>query len=64
MKIQVKLTVNLNKLPPSAWEVRKGATGNYRRVRYDLGLSFGAGGIEWRFLHKGKVMGSVATDYS
>jgi hypothetical protein len=63
MKHQVKLTVDLTKLPRSAWEMRRGLNGSYRRVRYELGLSFGAGGIEWRFLYQGKVMGSVTSDY-
>jgi hypothetical protein len=63
MKSQVKLTVDLKNLPQSAWEVRKGVNGSYTRVRYDLGLAFGAGGIEWRFLYEGKVMGSVMSDY-
>jgi len=63
MKQGVKLTVDLKNLPQSAWDIRKGVNGAYRRVRYDLGLAFGAGGIEWRFLYKGKVMGSVTCDY-
>jgi hypothetical protein len=63
MKHQVMLTVDLKNLPRSAWEVRKGMNGSYRRVRYELGLTFGAGGIEWRFLYQGKVMGSVKSDY-
>jgi hypothetical protein len=60
----VKLSVNLESLPPEAWETRRGVSGKYRRVRYHLGLSFGPGGIEWRFLYEGKVIGSVECEYS
>jgi hypothetical protein len=62
-KIHVKLSVDLGKLPADAWERRKGLSGEYSRVHYHLGLSFGAGGIEWRFLYKGKVIGSVDCQY-
>jgi hypothetical protein len=64
LKAHVKLSVNLERLPPEAWEVRQGVSGKYRRVRYHLGLSFGPGGIEWRFLYQGKVIGSVECQYS
>jgi hypothetical protein len=64
LKAQVKLSVNLECLPSEAWEVRQGVSGKYRRVRFQLGLSFGPGGIEWRFLYKGKVIGSVQCEYS
>jgi hypothetical protein len=63
MKMHVRLTVDLNKIPENAWEKRQGTHGAYRRVQYELGLSFGAGGIEWRFLYNGKIMGSVACEY-
>lgn len=63
MKMHINLTVDLGKLPPDAWERKEGVRGTYRRVQYELGLSFGAGGIEWRFLYKGKVMGSVKCEY-
>jgi hypothetical protein len=64
LKAQVKLSVNLECLPSEAWEVRQGVSGKYKRVRFQLGLSFGPGGIEWRFLYKGKVIGSVQCEYS
>jgi len=64
LKLHVKLSVDLGKLPSDGWEKRKGVGGEYRRFRYNLGLSFGAGGIEWRFLHKGKVIGYVDCQYS
>ena len=65
LKMQVRLSVDLEKLPADAWENRKGIDGHfYRRYHYHLGLSFGAGGIEWRFLYKNKVIGSVTCKYS
>jgi hypothetical protein len=65
LKMQVSLSVDLEKLPTDAWENRKGINGcYYRRYHYHLGLSFGAGGIEWRLLHKNKVIGSVKCKYS
>ena len=60
----MKLSVNLGSLPESAWKTRQGLNGQYRRVYYQLGLAFGPGGIEWRFLHEGKVIGSVECQYS
>jgi len=63
LKLHVKLSVDLEKLPADAREKRKGVGGQYCRFRYQLGLSFGAGGIEWRFLHNGKIIGSVDCQY-
>lgn len=63
LKLHVKLTVNLQKLPSDAWENRRGVRGEYRRFRYQLGLRLVAGGIEWQFLHKGKIIGSVDCQY-
>jgi hypothetical protein len=57
------LTVDLQKLPSDAWEKRRGVKGEYRRFRYQLGLTLIAGGIEWQFLHKRKVIGSVDCQY-
>lgn len=59
----VRLSVDLTKLPASAWERLHGASGKYYRVHYILGLSFGPGGIEWRFLYDGQVLGSVDCQY-
>ena len=63
LKLHVKLSVNLRDLPSDAWERHRGVRGEYHRVRYTLGLVFGAGGIEWRFLHKGTIIGSVDCEY-
>jgi hypothetical protein len=54
----------LRDLPRDAWESKVGLSGEYVRVRYHLGLSFGAGGIEWRFLHNGTVIGAVDCQYT
>ena len=64
LEAHVKLSVNLGSLPENAWKTRQGLNGQYRRVYYQLGLAFGPGGIEWRFLHEGKVIGSVECQYS
>jgi len=64
LQIYVALSVNLRNLPPEAWQKRTALTGgNYLRVQYQLGLSFGAGGIEWRFMYKDKVIGAVDCQY-
>ena len=66
LQVYVRLSVDLTQLPPSAWELRWG-TGNvqrYRRVYYHLGLHFGPGGIEWRYMHDGKIIGSVDCEYT
>lgn len=57
------LTVDLRKLPPDAITERKGPKGTYYRVDYDLGVKFGAAGIEFSFLHLGKVIGHVDASY-
>jgi hypothetical protein len=59
----VRLRVDLTKLPQEAWEQKRGTSGIYRRVHYYLGLCFGSGGVEWRFLYNGKVMGSAECEY-
>jgi hypothetical protein len=64
LKAHVKLSINLGSLPDEAWQTRRGLSGQYRRVYYQLGLAFGPGGIDWRFLYKGKVIGSVDCEYS
>ena len=58
-----QLTVNLRSIPASAFEKKMGPKGEYYSVRYQIGLIFGPGGIEFRCLYKGKVFGSVDCDY-
>jgi hypothetical protein len=43
---------------------RVGPRGGYFRVDFDLGVSFGASGIEFRLLYQGRVMGQVEADYN
>jgi hypothetical protein len=57
------LCVDLRKLPPDAITERNGPKGTYYRVDYDLGVKFGAAGIEFTFLYQGKVMGYVDANY-
>lgn len=57
------LTVDLRKLPKDAFYKRMGPKGEYYGVSYQVGITFGAGGIEFRFLYKGTAVGSVNTDY-
>ena len=57
------LSVDLRKLPKDVITKSSGPGGEYYRVDYDLGITFSAGGIEFRFLHEGKVMGFVDADY-
>jgi hypothetical protein len=55
--------VNLRSLPTGAFEKKSGPKGDYYSVRYQIGLIFGPGGIEFRCLYKGQVYGSVDCDY-
>lgn len=57
-------TVDLRKLPSDAFQKKIGPSGEYYEVRYQIGLIFGPGGIELRYLYKGKIMGSVDCDYT
>jgi hypothetical protein len=60
-----KLTVDLRKLPKDAFkEFRSRHSGKYYKVTYTMGLTFGGGGLEFKFLYGGQVMGAVAADYS
>ena len=63
MVLHSKLTVDLRKLPVDAWIRSEGPFGEYYAVDYEIGLLFGAGGIEFRFLHEGKVIGSLECEY-
>ena len=58
------LTVDLRKLPKDAFVRKYGPKGEYYRVDYDLGFTFGPAGIEFSFLYRAKVMGSVDAQYA
>ena len=60
---QCRLTVNLRDIPASGFSRRSGQKGEYYRVKFSLGLMFGPGGIEFSFIHDGRVVGSVTCDY-
>ena len=55
--------MNLRTLPNDAFEKRLGPHGEYYRVYFDIGLAFGPGGIEFKFLYKKNVVGSLECDY-
>jgi hypothetical protein len=57
--------VDLRKLPNDAFkEFKSRRSGKYVKVEYVIGLTFGGGGLEFKFLYRGKVMGTVTSDYS
>lgn len=58
------LTVDLRDLPSDAIASRTGPKGLYFRVDYDLGISFGPAGIEFKLLYQGKMVGHVDAKYS
>lgn len=57
------LRADLRKVPASGVWKGHGPQGGYYTVSFDLGLSFGAGGIEFRILYGGKILGSVECAY-
>ena len=57
------LSVDLRKLPKDVITRSSGPGGEFYRVDYDLGVTFSPAGIEFKFLHEGKVMGFVDADY-
>jgi len=57
------LSVDLRKLPVNVITKNTGPSGDFFRVDYDLGVTFGPGGIEFKFLHDGKTMGHVDAEY-
>jgi hypothetical protein len=63
LKKHCRLTVNLRELPQRAFVFKEGPYGQYYQVRYDIGLVFGAAGIEFRFLYNGSIIGSVHCEY-
>ena len=62
--VQGTLKINLRDLPKAAIYKRKGPSGPYYGVSYDIGLVFGAGGIEFRFLYDNKIAGAIECDYA
>lgn len=63
LKLQRRLIVNLRDIPTCAFYKGIGPYGEYYGVKYELGLVFGPGGIEFRLIHEGKIVGSVDCDY-
>jgi hypothetical protein len=63
LKKHVTLTVDLKKIPSRRWSSKMGNFGEYYCCSFDLGVTFGAGGIGFQFLHDGKILGSVDCSY-
>lgn len=57
------LTVDLRKLPRHAFSQLTGPKGKYYQTIFSLGVTFGAAGIEFRFLYENVAMGTVNCDY-
>jgi hypothetical protein len=45
------------------WVWRQGPHQGYYAVEFAIGLVFGPGGIEFKFIHDGRVVGYVECDY-
>jgi hypothetical protein len=63
LKKHCQITVDLRNLPKEAFKDKIGPNGKFYQVNYVIALSFGPGGIEFKFLYHGKVMGSVDCNY-
>ena len=63
LKTLCSLRVNLRDIPASSFSKRQGPKGAYYHVGFELGFVFGPGGMEFKFIHKGKVIGFVNSDY-
>jgi len=63
IKSHADMTVNLRDLPDSAWKKDNGGAGEYYWASYQIGLAFSQAGIEFKFLHNKRVIGSVDCDY-
>ncbi len=63
LKKLCKLEVDLRALPKDAFHAKTGPLGDYYEAKFAMGLVFGAGGLEFRALYEGKVIGSVDSDY-
>lgn len=60
---QCRLTVDLRNIPASGFKRKTGPKGEYYQVYFSLGVMFGPGGIEFSFIHDGRVVGTVTCDY-
>jgi len=63
LKKHCTVTGDLRQLPASEFHKGTGPEGEYYKVVFSLGLVFGAGGIEFRFLSQGKVIGAANCGY-
>src|SRR5271170_4565928 len=52
-----EMVVDLREIPVRGFHKKNGPQGRYYTVAFELGLVFGAGGIEFRFLFEGTILG-------
>jgi hypothetical protein len=64
MKLLVTVKGDLRKLPKTAFKEVKGPKGKICRVSYNLGIHFGAGGMDFRFIYNKEVLGEAKAEYS
>jgi hypothetical protein len=58
-----QLQMDFKNFPLDAFVRKIGARGAYYEIEYSVGLVLGPGGIEFRAMYKGNVVGSVECDY-
>jgi len=58
-----EMQVDLRRIPLRGWRKENGPRGRYYSVDFELGLVFGAGGIEFRFSYEGNIIGAVPCAY-
>jgi hypothetical protein len=58
-----KLQIHLENFPMDAFVKKERGDDVYYQIVYTVGLVLGPGGIEFRALHGGKVVGSIEFDY-
>ena len=57
-----KVTVDLRKLPPRAFQKKERSSGSFYQVKYYLSVTFGSELI-FKFLYEGRVVGSAISHY-
>jgi hypothetical protein len=58
-----EMVVDLREIPVRGFHKKNGPHGRYYNVSFELGLVFGAGGIEFTFLFEGTILGAVKCAY-
>jgi hypothetical protein len=63
IQLLATVTVDLRKLPAMAFTELRGPRGIFYRVNYDIGIHFGSGGMEFRFIFNNDVVELAQVDY-